>query len=97
MKTCYAAVPFWMKLLGGVSTACAWVDLSKMQCHVYVHEQSDENDPLYVHELEHCEGKDHFGDSTLADHWENWKRAMTAGGAVYWYVRHDGELVRATP
>jgi hypothetical protein len=93
MRQCYAATPVWMKLLGGVTVACATVNLSEMSCTMYVHTDAGPGDPNYEHELAHCTGKDHATDATLARLWANWKRAMTANGASYTYVRNDGQLV----
>ena len=90
LKQCYSSVSLPMKLLGGVAFACAWINLRSMTCDVYVHEDAGQDEPSYLHELEHCAGKDHYGDSTLADLWAGWKKHMTAGGATYVYVRHDG-------
>lgn len=49
--------------------ACAYPDLSKMRCDVYVPEDA----PLWVieHELEHCNGRDYNG--ILQKQYDNWK------------------------
>ena len=90
IKQCYPSVSTFMKLLGGFANACAWIDLRAMTCDIYVHSASAEDDPILAHEREHCDGKDHFGDSTLANLWAAWKERMIAGGAHYVFVRHDG-------
>lgn len=90
IKQCYPSVSLMMKLLGGFANACAWINLQEMTCDIYVHTAATESDPTLIHEREHCQGRDHFGDSTLADLWANWKARMTAGGATYVFIRHDG-------
>lgn len=92
LKTCYQAVPLWLKLLGGIANGCAFIDLSKMSCDIYVHEQSPDDDPTLLHELDHCQLRDHFGSSQLADLWAGYKAHMTRAGR-YCYVRHDGQNV----
>ena len=93
MRHCYAATPVWLKLLGGVAVACATVNLAEMTCTLSVHTDSGPGDPNYEHERAHCTGQDHATDASLAELWANWKRAMTADGANYSYVRNDGQLV----
>lgn len=97
LQKCYSALPLWLKLLGGIPLGCAWVDFSKMTCDIYVPEGTPEGDQVLLHEREHCDGKDHATDSTLADAWRDWKEAMTTDNTVYYYVRHDGVTVRAIP
>lgn len=96
-QKCYPAIPLWMKILGAIPEGCAWVDFTKMTCDIYVREGTPDDDRVLLHEREHCDGKDHGGSRHLADFWRDWKKAMTADGAVYWYIRHDGQRVRASP
>ena len=91
-EKCYPSVPLWMKLLGAIPEGCAWIDFSKMSCDIYVSDGTPEGDRVLTHEREHCEGRDHAGASTLRDLWAGWKGRMTAGGATYYYIRHDGAL-----
>lgn len=93
MRHCYAATPLWLKLLGGVTVACATVNFAEMTCTMYVHTDAGPGDPNYEHERAHCTGQDHVTDATLAELWANWKRAMIADGASFTYVRNDGQLV----
>ncbi len=93
MRHCYSATPVWLKLLGGITVACATVNLADMTCTMYVHTDAGPGDPNYEHELAHCTGQDHATDATLAALWANWKRFMTADGASYTYLRNDGQLV----
>lgn len=93
MRHCYAAAPVWLRVLGGVAVACASVNLADMTCTISVHTDAVPGDPNYDHELAHCTGQDHVTDASLARLWADWKRAMTAGGANYVYVRNDGTLV----
>lgn len=93
LSQCYAATPLWLKLLGGITVACTTVNLADMTCTMYVHTDAGPGDPNYEHELAHCTGQDHIMDATLASLWANWKRAKTADGADYIYVRNDGQRV----
>ncbi|HEX5129602.1 MAG TPA: helix-turn-helix domain-containing protein [Usitatibacter sp.] len=93
IEACYAGVPAWQRVLGTVSLACAWINFENMTCTTF--NEVDDHGPVYEHELEHCAGRDHYGDSSLADYWERHKRAMMAGGATYYYTRADGQVVRA--
>ena len=87
---CYPTVPMWMKLLGGIPEGCAWIDLSKMSCDIYIPEGTPKGDRVLTHEREHCMGRDHANSTQLADLWDGWKERMTTGGAAYVFVRHDG-------
>jgi len=77
---CYAVLPLWLKLLGGLPTACAMVDFAAMTCTIYVPE--GDQDAL-KHEQAHCDGRDHGTDSTLGDAWSAWKIQMGPGKYIY--------------
>ena len=66
---CYATLPLFMKLMGGVPIACAFV--SESGCDIYVTGWTPQH--VLEHEREHCAGRDHVGDSTLADWWAAYK------------------------
>lgn len=51
--------------------ACATVNLSAGTC--VIHTMTD--DPYVMeHEMEHCAGRDHIGDSTLREYHDRWSR-----------------------
>jgi len=91
---CYQYTPLWAKLLGGFNIACAEIDLRTMTCTIHV---SPSNKTALKHELDHCEGRDHLNSNQLADLWDGWKKSMTKNDVPYYYIRHDGQQVRASP
>lgn len=64
-------------LLTDFAFACARISFEKRVCYIVLPEQTaDGSQPwLLEHEREHCKGKDHAGESGLAQAWEKWKTA----------------------
>ena len=67
-EKCYASIPLPFKLLGGIATECAVIDLDRKTCDIYtIWEEASE------HELSHCHGGDH--DGMLQAYFNRWKCA----------------------
>lgn len=63
--------PVSLLLSGGVIGACAEITFATNRCDIYL---SGENSKEIVeHEIDHCFGKDHPGDTTLRDAWDKYK------------------------
>lgn len=55
----------------GIVGGCAEINFATNRCDIWLPE--GENDPMYEkHERDHCLGRDHVGDTTLRDAWNNW-------------------------
>ena len=50
---------------------CAWVNLREMVCYVFIGAEA-----VREHELAHCRGYDHPGESTMRDLWAKWKKGL---------------------
>ena len=71
---CWADMPWYWKVMGGIALACTHVDFEAGTCDVYVTSGSP---PFIVdHEIEHCHGGDH--DGTLRDALGRWKERRLA-------------------
>jgi hypothetical protein len=69
---CYPHMPGWAIARGALPVACAEVNFCGMICNVYVHEvDMAELD----HELKHCRGMDHVGETGLRDLWARFRDA----------------------
>lgn len=79
IRRCYKYVPTWAKLLGTFPMACAEINFAALTCDIWrAHDASPE---MLEHELIHCAGGQHPGDTTLADAWMQYK-AYVAGAAI---------------
>ena len=96
VEHCYASVPTWAKLTGGVATACAFVDWKAMTCGINV--AYGEYGKL-GHELSHCYGSTHIGEDIFAS-WETFLQAQfdeTPSLKAFNYIRAaDGKTVTVT-
>lgn len=70
---CYQYLSLPMKLLGGVPIACAEVDLTKKTCDIWTCAITPKG--AIEHEYDHCDGRDHHDDTTLADLLRNYRAA----------------------
>jgi len=62
---------------GGLITqhfGCAWIYFHNMTCEIYYASDDEYGVMVLEHEREHCKGKDHYGASTMADAWTDWKK-----------------------
>lgn len=76
LKRCYRYVSLPMKLAGSVPFACAEVDFVRRRCDIWAIEDAEEG--VMEHERDHCDGRDHVGDDTLAQA----LRAYRAAGGI---------------
>lgn len=74
LKHCYQYVSLPMKLIGGIPFSCAEVNFPARRCDIWCTE--DMNAETLEHERLHCAGYDHFGASTLADAWRDYKAGL---------------------
>ena len=73
-EKCYPSIPLPCKLLGGIATQCALIDLNQKTCDIYtIWGEASE------HELSHCRGGDH--DGMLQAYFDRWKCAHGLQGA----------------
>ena len=69
---CYKYVGWGWRLMGALPSACAEVNFAQNRCDVWYPQDSITAD-VREHELEHCRGFDHPGDSTIRSAWLSWK------------------------
>src|SRR5688572_2738635 len=61
----------------GLVGGCAEINFAHVRCDIWIPHDAD---PLVLeHEMDHCAGKNHPGESTLTDAWEQWKQANARG------------------
>ena len=72
IRHCYHAVPLWQKLIGTVAIACNTVNLELNRCDIYRTAWT----PMAVmdEEYDHCLGRDHEGETVLADYFEAYRK-----------------------
>ena len=73
-RKCYKYVPLGWKLMGGFAGGCAEINFEERTCNIY--RAYDASPEWMEHEKDHCLGRDHVGDSTLADAWEAYKLSI---------------------
>jgi hypothetical protein len=71
-KKCWKYQPLYMKLLGGLAIQCVEANFDELTCTQYRPRDPTDGDQ---HEAEHCEGRDHVGETTLRDAWAAWLRS----------------------
>lgn len=69
-RQCYSSIPLIWKLLGGFAMQCVQIDFAARTCTKYRPENTTDGDD---HEEDHCDGRDHVGESTLRDAWAMYK------------------------
>jgi len=74
IKECWPAESLFMQLNGALPSGCAWINFARNRCDVYLPSYVDHDGYALNHELEHCHGYDHYGDSTMHDAWAAWKQ-----------------------
>lgn len=72
-KTCGKYMGIAAKIMSlGLAGACAEVNFSSNKCDIWL--PRGETDPSTLeHEMDHCLGGDHIGESDLRDAWTAWK------------------------
>jgi hypothetical protein len=73
VATCASTLP-----LGVEPAGCAWVDLERRICHLYLGEAVPMHATVRAHELNHCDGRDHIGETALHDLWLRWRARNAA-------------------
>ena len=58
---------------GPEPAGCAYVHLDTARCDVYFGQSRATHALVRSHELKHCAGRDHVGDSRLYDLWRKWQ------------------------
>ena len=71
-KKCWKYQPLYMKLLGGLVIQCVEANFEELTCTQYRPRDATDGD---AHEAEHCDGRDHVGESTMRDAWTAWLRS----------------------
>lgn len=73
-ERCLQYVPTWAKILSlGTVEACAEWHFVLNECHVWYSADYPPSQFIVAHELAHCEGRDHPGETTARDAWERFK------------------------
>ena len=81
---CAEVVPIAVYVLVGPPLGCAIINLNRGTCKVYYMARI-----FREGEIEHCEGRDHAGDDSLAKGWRDYKsnllgHAIVHGGIATW-------------
>jgi hypothetical protein len=75
IRACYKYVALGWKLLGAIPEGCAEVDFEESTCTIYLRGDYPSKRVL-DHELLHCRGYDHPGESSIRDAWEAHRKEL---------------------